>query len=166
MEFRVEDCTELVIYVADDEPLQPGTPSFWAVRHSGSRTGFAAIAECGPFPCLREKGFLLDEICLALEVENDRARRSELWELMEWIEAADATHFDVQLEPPAVAGQGTARVYGIATFSEWDVRAGALHLRSGRHKTIWRMESSAPASHDVESVDDDAAPPDERVPAA
>ena len=112
--FRFDDCNTLVFYAVradDDEP--DAAISTLVPNTIGSQDVF--VADIAPYLTMLDREQFEDELTMAgHKAQGDALKMSLLREVQTWFESHDAQWILYQLEPPLIAGDGTARARGLA----------------------------------------------------
>jgi hypothetical protein len=117
--FEFDDCKVLTFYVLAHELDEPGpeTPSF---VHGLEPDGMADFmyADVAPYITSEEVHDLAQKVCRERSARPAGSVVAEaLDELLAWIERTGAQMYGYQLEPPLLAGDGTARRLGLEAES-------------------------------------------------
>ncbi len=107
-DFKRRKYTAFVMYAlaSDDAPLEPGTPSLVAPALFQPRA-----CDVAPYGSVEEVHELVDSALLALEdLPASPPLTEALNRVLTWLDEIDGRLVLYKLEPPAIAGDGTANI--------------------------------------------------------
>jgi hypothetical protein len=110
-QYKAATYTALAFYAlaSEDAKLAPGAPSI--VAPAAFAAAFGSSPDVAPYGSVDGVHELVDAALWILKSEElDPEARREMEQVLAWADANDEAFIRYQLEPPAIAGRGTANI--------------------------------------------------------